>query len=159
MCVRITVVGGGSQYVVGLSESLIDYAADTLAGTEVVLLDILEDPLGIVHDYATQLSRSVGADITFVKTTDRRKAFEGADFILTTFRPGTHEQQLQDEEIPPKYELQGNETIGIGGIGRLRRVRFSAISMSKGMVRKRAMVSRFQWQPSEIRAQIGAVRF
>jgi 6-phospho-beta-glucosidase len=55
-------------------------------------------------------------DVTFECTTDRRRAFDGADFILTTFRPGTHEQQEQDESVPPKYGLQGNETVGIGGM-------------------------------------------
>ena len=113
---KIVVVGGGSQFSVGLSESLIDYAHDRLGGTEVVLLDIHDEHLKIVDDYATQLSRSVGVDMRFTSTTDRRKALEGADFILTTFRPGSHMQQEQDESIPPKYGLQGNETVSIGGI-------------------------------------------
>jgi len=113
---RIVVVGGGSQFSVGLSESLIDYARDMLAGTTVVLLDIHEEHLDIVHQYASQLAHAVGVDIEFEKTTDRRRAFDGADFILNTFRPGSHEQQEQDESVPPKYGLQGNETVGIGGI-------------------------------------------
>jgi 6-phospho-beta-glucosidase len=101
---------------VGLSESLIDYARDVLAGTTVVLLDINEEHLNIVHQYASNLAGAVGVDMEFVQTTDRRYAFDGADFILTTFRPGSHEQQEQDERIPPKYGLQGNETVSIGGI-------------------------------------------
>lgn len=113
---RIVVVGGGSQFCVGLSESLIDYAQDMLAGAMVVLLDINEEHLNIVHDYASRLAQAVGVDVKFEKTTDRRRAFDGADFILTTFRPGSHKQQEQDETIPPKYGLQGNETVGIGGI-------------------------------------------
>lgn len=113
---RIVVVGGGSQFCVGLSESLIDYARDMLASTTVVLLDIHEGNLNFVHQYASRLAQAVGVDMKFEKTTDRRRAFDGADFILTTFRPGFHEQQEQDETIPPKYGLQGNETVGIGGI-------------------------------------------
>ena len=113
---RIVVVGGGSQFSVGLSESLIDYARDMLAGTTVVLLDIHQGHLGVVHQYASRLALAVGVDMEFEKTTDRRRAFDGADFILSTFRPGTHEQQEQDETIPPKYGLQGNETVSIGGI-------------------------------------------
>jgi 6-phospho-beta-glucosidase len=113
---RIAVVGGGSQFSVGLSESLIDYARDMLADTTVVLLDIHEEHLDIVHRYASQLAQAVGVDMEFEKTTDRRRAFDGADFILNTFRPGSHREQEQDETIPPKYGLQGNETVGIGGI-------------------------------------------
>jgi 6-phospho-beta-glucosidase len=113
---RIVVVGGGSQFSVGLSESLIDYARDMLAGTTVVLLDIHEEHLNIVHQYASKLAQAVGVDMKFEKTIDRRRAFDGADFILTTFRPGSHREQDQDEIIPPKYGLQGNETVSIGGI-------------------------------------------
>src|SRR5262249_26453386 len=58
----------------------------------------------------------VGADVTFEPTTDREQAFRGADYLLTTFRPGSHAQQQLDETIPPKHGLQGNETVGIGGI-------------------------------------------
>ncbi len=113
---RIVVVGGGSQFAIGLSESFVDYAHDLLQDATVVLLDIQEPHLQIVFDYAIKLARSTGAQMTFEQTTDRRRAFDGADFVLTTFRPGSHEQQLQDEEIPPKHGLQGNETVGIGGI-------------------------------------------
>ena len=113
---RIAVVGGGSQFSIGLCESLVDYASDHLAGATVSLLDISEDRLETVRSFATRLAEKVGAKITFEATTDRRRAFDGADFVLTTFRPGSHEQQEQDETVPPKYGLQGNETVGIGGI-------------------------------------------
>ena len=113
---RIVVVGGGSQFSIGLCESLVDYSQDLLAGTTVILLDIKEEQLRIVRKFADRLAKEVGVDMKFEATTDRRRAFEGADFILTTFRPGSHKEQEQDETIPPKYGLQGNETVGIGGI-------------------------------------------
>jgi 6-phospho-beta-glucosidase len=113
---RIVVIGGGSQFSIGLCESLVDYGQDLLAGSTITLLDIKEKQLGIVHKFASRLAQEVGVDMKFEATTDRRKAFEGADFLLTTFRPGSHIQQEQDETIPPKHGLQGNETVGIGGI-------------------------------------------
>jgi 6-phospho-beta-glucosidase len=113
---RIAVVGGGSQFAIGLSESLVDYARDHLSGATVSLLDVREDRLETVRSFASRLADEVGADISFEATTDRRRAFDGADFVLTTFRPGSHHQQEQDETVPPKYGLQGNETVGIGGI-------------------------------------------
>lgn len=113
---RIAVVGGGSQFAIGLSESLVDYARDHLEGATVSLLDIHEGRLEEVRNFATRLASEVGASIAFETTTDRRRAFDGADYVLTTFRPGSHRQQEQDETVPPKYGLQGNETVGIGGI-------------------------------------------
>ncbi len=113
---RIVVIGGGSQFSIGLCESLVDYGRDLLAGAEIVLLDPRPDHLGVVRDFGERLAESVGAAITFAATTDRRKAFRGADYLLTTFRPGSHAELEQDETIPPQYGLQGNETVGIGGI-------------------------------------------
>jgi 6-phospho-beta-glucosidase len=113
---KLVVVGGGSQFAVELTESLVDYARDRLAGTEVVLLDIHERHLQTVTRFASSLAQSTGVDMKFSGTTDRARAFEGADYILTTFRPGSHQQTEQDESVPPKYGLQGNETVSIGGI-------------------------------------------
>lgn len=113
---KITVIGGGSQFSVGLAESLIDYARDRLQGTQVTLLDINEEHLKIVTRYASRLAEAAGVDMHFAGTTDRPRALDGADFIINTFRPGSHLQQEQDESIPPKYGLQGNETVSIGGI-------------------------------------------
>jgi 6-phospho-beta-glucosidase len=119
---RVVVVGGGSQFSIGLCESLVDYGRDALAGTEVVLLDIEPDHLAAVHHFGSELAKAARVDMRFTATTDRRAAFDGADFILTTFRPGTHAQLLEDETVPPKYGLQGNETVGIGGIFMASRV-------------------------------------
>lgn len=113
---RIVVVGGGSQFSVGLCESLVDYGRDLLADSTVVLLDVREDHLEKVHEFGSRLARDVGVAMRFEATTDRRRAFEGAEFILTTFRPGSHKQLEEDETVPVKYGLQGNETVGIGGM-------------------------------------------
>ncbi len=119
---RIVVVGGGSQFSIGLCESFVDYARDDLAGSDVVLLDIKPDHLAVVHGFASRLAEATGVDMRFTATTDRREAFDGADFILTTFRPGSHAQLIEDETIPPKHGLQGNETVGVGGIFMASRV-------------------------------------
>jgi 6-phospho-beta-glucosidase len=113
---RIVVVGGGSQFAIGLCESFIDYARDALSGATVVLLDTKPDHLWAVHKFATRLASQLDVDMDFDVTIDRREAFAGADYLLTTFRPGSHDQQEMDERIPVKYGLQGNETVGIGGI-------------------------------------------
>jgi 6-phospho-beta-glucosidase len=113
---RIVVIGGGSQFAIGLCESLVDYGRDLLVGATVVLLDIRDDNLRVVEDYARKLAGSLAVDMQFEATTDRRAAFAGADYILTTFRPGSHAQLIEDETVPVKHGLQGNETVGIGGI-------------------------------------------
>lgn len=48
-------------------------------------------------------------------TTDARKAIKGADFIVTTFREGSLESRVIDEQVPLKYGVLGQETTGAGG--------------------------------------------
>ncbi len=113
---KIVVVGGGSGFTPGLADGLIEYSRDIMPGSTVVLLDINPDNLVEPYEYCRKLAQGVGADIHFESTTHRKAAFAGADYILNTFRPGGYDQQEQDETVPPKYGLQGNETVGLGGI-------------------------------------------
>ena len=41
---------------------------------------------------------------------------EGADFVLTTFRPGGLAARHLDELIPPHHGVIGQETTGPGGL-------------------------------------------
>ena len=114
---KIAVVGGGSQaFGPELCESLVDFGRDQLGGSEVVLLDVSTDHVEAVAGFAADLAADVGASVRFEATTDRQRAFDGADYIINTFRPGSHREQELDETIPVRHGLQGNETIGIGGI-------------------------------------------
>jgi 6-phospho-beta-glucosidase len=113
---RIVVVGAGSQRSLGLIASFAHAARGPLGGADVVLLDVNDEHLPVIENYARRLANGIGADIQFTPTTDQRAALKGADYILTTFRPGSFDQLEQDERIPPKHGLQGNETVGIGGI-------------------------------------------
>jgi len=113
---KIVIVGGGSQFCPGLVESLVDYAQDLLSDSLVVLYDIRPENLEIMSKYAKLLAKSANVEIQFEHTTDKRYALEGADFVLTTFRGGTFREQEEDETVPPKYGLLGQETVGVGGV-------------------------------------------
>lgn len=65
---KIVVAGGVSQSAIGLSDSLVEYGRDELAGTTVILTDIREDHLAIVHKFADQLTNSIGVDKKFEST-------------------------------------------------------------------------------------------
>ena len=60
---KIVVIGGGSQFSVGLCESLADYARDTLAGARVVLLDTNPGHIETVGRYGQELARRAGVDL------------------------------------------------------------------------------------------------
>ena len=111
---KITIIGGGSPYCAGLMKSFA-HEAQAFQGCHIVLMDINEEGLRLIHTIGSKLLKHAGADITLEYTTDMKSAIAGADFVLTTFRTGGMEARRLDEKIPLKYDLIGQETVGAGG--------------------------------------------
>jgi len=114
MALKIAIIGGGSAYAPGLIHAFIQKAG-VFAGAELALMDIAAAELDIVQRLGAKMARAAGVDLTLSATTDRQKAIDGAAYVLTTFRQGGFEARHQDESIPLKYNLIGQETIGPGG--------------------------------------------
>lgn len=91
------------------------HQGENFRGSEVVLVDLDEDRLGVVKTLAEKMVRSRGLDISIVATVDRRTGLEDCDAVLTSFRPGGFEARFLDESIPLKYGVIGQETQGPGG--------------------------------------------
>lgn len=114
MACKIAVIGGGSAYAPGLINAFIQQA-DAFHGAEIVLMDIAAEELEIVHRLGRRLVATAGVDLTITATTDRQAAIAGADYVLTTFRQGGFQARHQDESVPLRYNVIGQETIGPGG--------------------------------------------
>ena len=114
MALKISIIGGGSAYAPGLIHAFIQNAS-AFPGAEIALMDIAARELDIVHRLGQRMVSAAGVDLTLTATTDRRQAVSGADFVLTSFRQGGFEARHQDETIPLKYNIIGQETIGPGG--------------------------------------------
>jgi 6-phospho-beta-glucosidase len=112
--IRLAYLGGGSSRAAGTMASLISHGTE-FDGSEVVLIDQRPDELEIVRTLAEKMARNEGVDLTVTATTDRRAGLEGVDAVLTSFRPGDFEMRLQDELIPMRHGVIGQETQGPGG--------------------------------------------
>src|SRR5437763_15439168 len=84
-------------------------------GSEVVLVDLDPERLALIRTLAEHMARAKGLDLTITTTTDRRAALEGCDAVLSSFRPGGFEARVQDERIPLRHGVIGQETQGPGG--------------------------------------------
>jgi alpha-galactosidase len=117
---KIAMIGAGStvfmKNLVGdiLHEPLLNDA-------EISLMDIDEKRLATSEIVAGKVAEALGARPRIRATTDRRKALEGADYVVTMiqvagFRPGT----VVDFEVPKKFGLRQTiaDTLGVGGIMR-----------------------------------------
>jgi 6-phospho-beta-glucosidase len=113
---KIAVIGGGSSYTPELMEGLIAHAS-LLSLEEVWLCDIEEgkEKMNIIHGLANRMVKKAGHPFSVFATLDRRKTIENADYVITQIRVGQLKMRKQDEYIPIKHGLIGQETTGAGG--------------------------------------------
>jgi 6-phospho-beta-glucosidase len=98
-----------------LLNGLQDYR-DELQFDQIVLLDIDTEALNRITAFMHRsLSPALLDRIDILPTTDHREAIEGSDFIVITIRVGGMAARVQDEKVPMKYGILGDETIGPGG--------------------------------------------
>lgn len=114
MAVKIAIIGGGSAYAPGLVYAFIRNA-EAFAGCELALMDVAKEELAVVHMLSQRLAQHANVDLTITMHTEQQSAIENADYVLTTFRQGGFEARAQDEYVPLKYDVIGQETIGPGG--------------------------------------------
>jgi alpha-galactosidase len=74
-----------------------------LHGSQVTFMDIDEHRLDNISRMAQRLSSELNAGLTFVKTLDRRRALEGADFVINTAQVGGHAWTEAQRELGEKH--------------------------------------------------------
>jgi alpha-galactosidase len=123
---KIAFVGAGS--VVFTKNLLTDTLSfPELQETTIALHDIDPERLETAGMMARWTSDRLGAGAKVEEHLDRRRALEGADFVVNMVQIGMHEATLLDFEIPKKYGLKQTiaDSMGIGGIFRgLRTIPF-----------------------------------
>lgn len=112
---RIAIIGGGSAYMPGLAFSFAR-ERERFGGATIVLHDIDGDALDVQQRLTGSILKAGGGGITVEATTDLERGLDGADFVLTTFRPGGYAARHLDEAIPPRHGIVGQETTGPGGL-------------------------------------------
>jgi len=118
--IQVAVIGGGSTYTPELIEGFIEnyYEAPI---HRLTMMDIDERKLEIVGGLARRMVIASGLNIPVELTTDRERALDGADFVITQIRVGGMAARILDEKIPPQYGVIGQETTGPGGFAKALR--------------------------------------
>ena len=112
---KISLIGAGS--VVFARRLLQDVACTpSLKDSRISLMDIDEERLQVIGDFAKKLFAEVGSEAQIETTTDRRKSLADADYVLTTIRVG--DKFERDIDIPRKYGIDQavGDTVGPGGV-------------------------------------------
>jgi 6-phospho-beta-glucosidase len=114
---KICVIGAGSPYTPEIVEKL-SSMREALPIGEIMLMDINENRLDIMHSFCIRYAKHLGYDVKISKTSDRKKAIDGSTFINTQIRVGGNEARVRDERIPLSMGLVGQETTGAGGFAK-----------------------------------------
>jgi alpha-galactosidase len=103
--IKISIIGAGSAF---FSLRLVGDLCKTksLSGSSVSLMDIDEERLNSVHILAMRYASAFGANLKFEKTTDMKRAIEGADFVINTALVGGHEQLDASRKAGEKHGYQ-----------------------------------------------------
>jgi 6-phospho-beta-glucosidase len=110
---KLTFIGAGGVRTPLVVQSILNFQ-EQLPLETVCLMDIDSQRLELIK-LACKPRLARGTKFNLEWTTDPRAAIKDADFIVTTFREGSIESRVIDEQVPLKYGVLGQETTGPGG--------------------------------------------
>ena len=111
----ITIVGGGSTFTPGIVKSIALRQKD-LGVLEIRLFDTdgeRQIKVGTVVDW---ILKDMNSPIKLTLTTNEQEAYTDAKFIFAQMRVGKYAMREQDEKIPLRHGVVGQETCGAGGL-------------------------------------------
>jgi len=114
---KIVLLGGGSTlFAPAVIVSFIQ--ARELYGSTIVLVDVGEKKLNNVYSLGKRLIEVGGADYVLERTTDRKSALPGADYVITSVEVDRFETWEQDRRIPEQFGIRQSlgENGGPGGL-------------------------------------------
>jgi 6-phospho-beta-glucosidase len=111
---KITFIGAGGARTPLVIQSLLDRQS-RVSLTQVCMMDTDAERLELMQMVCKPRLASGEAAFDVIWTTDARRAIEGADFVVLTFRVGQMASRVIDEQVPLRYGVLGQETTGPGG--------------------------------------------
>ncbi|MFL2098013.1 maltose-6'-phosphate glucosidase [Marinilactibacillus psychrotolerans] len=112
---KVVIAGGGSTYTPGIISALLSHI-ERFPMEEIRLYDndpIRNEDMQLIIEQL--LKEQNHPEIKLIAEEDPKTAFAGADFVFSQIRVGGLKMREQDEKIPLKYGLVGQETCGLGG--------------------------------------------
>ncbi|MBA8879704.1 6-phospho-beta-glucosidase [Phyllobacterium myrsinacearum] len=111
---KLALVGGGGVRAPLFVGSALR-RAERSGLTEICLQDINETKLELFGRISQELARRNQSPVKISMTRDAERALEGANYVVTTVRPGDEEGRIKDERIALSHGVLGQETTGPGG--------------------------------------------
>ncbi len=119
---EIAIIGAGSQvFAQAMVRDCLSFPA--LADSTFRLMDIDPEPLGYMEAVARKMVKQGSYPAEVTATTDRRRALDGADYVIVAILVGGREPIVDEIDIPLKHGVNQciGDTMGPGGIFRFAR--------------------------------------
>ena len=127
---KLAVIGGGSTYTPELIDGVIK-RHKRLPITHIHLIDIELAKVEIIATFAKRMIRAAGLEIEIECGTDLAMGVRGASFVVSQFRVGTQAARHRDELLGRRYNLVGQETVGVGGFAKALRTIPVALNVAR----------------------------
>ena len=111
---KLTLIGGGGVRAPLFVGSALR-RADQIALDTIYLMDNNAEKLQIMGAISQELARRMGSSVRIGVTIDAEEALEGAQYVVTSIRPGEDASRVLDEHIALRHGVLGQETTGPGG--------------------------------------------
>lgn len=111
----VVIAGGGSTFTPGIVLMLLEHL-ERFPIRQIKFYDNDAKRQEIIGKACEILLQERAPEITFSYTTDPEKAFTDVDFVMAHIRVGKYAMREQDEKIPMRYNVLGQETCGPGGV-------------------------------------------
>ena len=99
---KITVIGAGSAtFSLGLVKDIC--LTEGLASSHITFMDVDAGRLEMIYKLASRYAQELGANLTFDRTTDRRRALREADFVINTASVVGHEDAIDMMHLGGKH--------------------------------------------------------
>jgi len=108
---KVAIIGAGSTWTPYTMEGFVEYKQE-LPFDEIALMDINEQRLKIVANWARRYLEHNNYNTKLTVTTSLEEAVEDCTFIINTIRPGGNEARAQDERLALKLGIIPNEQLG-----------------------------------------------
>jgi alpha-galactosidase len=119
---KIVIIGAGSHvFASRFITDIISYPE--LRDGTITLMDIAEGPLALTTAFAKRIVEQNKFNTKIESTTDRRKALEGADYVLITIKVGGGHHLDIERDISLKYGLDQGDMACIGSGGAFDSIR------------------------------------
>lgn len=135
--VKLAVLGGGSSYLPELLDGVVrKWEQGEFHAESIALVDVPDgkNRMETVADFSRRMMAKRGMPCHLETFLNRREALDGTSFVVSQIRVGGMKARWNDERIPLRYSVIGQETTGAGGFANALRTIPASLDIARDVL-------------------------